>query len=501
MKSSIQKNVLFNYFGQFYITFIGILILPMFLNYLGSEPFGLIAFFALLQSWLKLLDLGMSPTLAREVAYLRMHSNLSMQLRSVVRSLEVVFIVIAIAILLITFLFRNLISARWLHSNYLDLQTISICVGIVSIIISVRWIGSFYRSGINAYEQQVWMNIFDIIFATLKSPLALLVVIITDGNIIYYFSYQLFIVIVEQSIIALKFYTLLPRLKYKYKLFSIVELKRIAPFALSVAYTSGIWIFTTQLDKLILSKTLTLSEFGYFTLVATVASGLAVLSSPISKAVLPRMTALLSKDQELEMLTVYKLATRLVSCIIAPITIILSYYAEEVIIIWTGNFEAASWIAPIMPLYIIGNGLIAILAFQYYLQYAHGKLDYHVKYNTFYALITIPAVVFATISYGPKGAGYVWLISQLMTLLIWVPFIHRKFSPGMHLYWLIYDVLLPISTAILLTFIFVLVLPDYFPDSRVMAIIFFIAITCFSISFCIFLNFFSYIRKYIHARL
>ena len=97
------------------------------------------------------------------------------------------------------------------------------------------------------------------------------------------------------------------------------------PFAIGIAYTSGIWVFTTQLDKLMLSKLFTLSEFGYFSLVATVASGLAVLSGPISKAVLPRMTALLSQGKEVEMLNLYKLATRLVVCIITPITLILSF--------------------------------------------------------------------------------------------------------------------------------------------------------------------------------
>ncbi len=83
MQSNIQKNVLYNYIGHFYITFVGILILPLFLTYLGSEAFGLIAFFALLQSWLQLLDLGMSPTLGREVSRLRVLENSNVQLRKV----------------------------------------------------------------------------------------------------------------------------------------------------------------------------------------------------------------------------------------------------------------------------------------------------------------------------------------------------------------------------------------------------------------------------------
>ncbi|MFP3441368.1 hypothetical protein R0K18_26935, partial [Pantoea sp. SIMBA_133] len=73
------------------------------------------------------------------------------------------------------------------------------------------------------------------------------------------------------------------------------ELQRIAPFAISIAYTAAIWVLLTQLDKLVLSKTLTLSEYGYFTLVATICSGVMMFSGPISKAILPRMTALSSE--------------------------------------------------------------------------------------------------------------------------------------------------------------------------------------------------------------
>lgn len=500
MQSSIQKNVLFNYVGHFYITFVGILILPLFLDILGSEAFGLIAFFALLQSWLQLLDLGMSPTLGREVSRLRVHEDSKLQLRSVVRSLEVVFLSIATIVFLVVFLSKDLIGEKWLESNSLDAKTISLCIGIVSIVIAVRWVGALYRSGINAYEQQVWMNIFDIVFVSLKSPVALLIVFISGGNIIYYFLYQLLIVLIEQLCIALKFYSLLPSLSSKNKLFSLQELKRIMPFALGIAYTSGIWVFTTQLDKLILSKILTLSEFGYFSLVVTVASGLAVLSGPISKAVLPRMTVLLSQSKEIEMLKLYRLATRLVVCIIAPITLILSFYAEKVIVVWTGNYTAAEWIAPIMPLYIVGNGLMAILAFQYYLQYAYGKLSYHVKYNTFYAVFTIPIMIYAVLNYGAKGAGYVWLGSQLITILIWVPFIHHIFSPGLHLKWLIYDVLLPIVSALVFMSAFFLVFSDYFPSSRAMGVLFFILLALVSIIFCLSLNFSTYIRRFIYAR-
>lgn len=499
MQIELRRNILFNYIGHFYITFVGILILPLFLKYLGAEAFGLIAFFALLQSWLQLLDVGMTPTMGREVARLRVHENLKVQLRSVVRSLETIFISIGVLIFIIVFLARDFIAEKWLNAVIINSNEVALCIGVVAFVISIRWIGSLYRSGINAYEQQVWMNIFDIIFISLKSPIALLIVVTLDKGIVFYFIYQAIIVFIEQLLIMLKFSTLLPSISPNIKLFSFSEIKRIMPFALGIAYTSGIWIFTTQLDKLMLSKILNLSEFGYFTLIATVASGLAVLSGPISKAVLPRMTALLSQGKEHEMLHLYRRATRIIVCIISPMTIILSLYAKEVVLVWTDNQNATEWIAPILPFYIIGNGLLAILAFQYYLQYAHGQLKYHVRYNTFYAILVIPLIIISVLKYGAIGAGYVWLFSQLMTILLWVPFIHYVFSPGLHWKWLVFDVVVPILSAICYIYTFYIFFYESFPDSQVLGVFYFIILAITSILFCLVINFPFYFKRFICA--
>lgn len=497
--SSIKKNVLFNYLGQFYIAFVGILILPLFLKHMGAEAYGLIGFFTLLQGWLQLLDLGMSPTMGREVARLKGQPQSAYQLRSVVRSLEFIFVTIATIIFSIIFFSRSWISHEWLTVNELDIGNVTTCIGIVAIIICLRWIASLYRSGINAYEQQVWMNVVDIVLATLRSPIALVIVIFSKGNILYYFSYQLFIVLIELLVIASRFYGLLPKINQRLSLVNIEELKRIAPFALGIAYTGGIWVITTQLDKLLLSKVLSLAEYGYFSLIATISAGLSILSGPISKAVLPRMTALLSQGKEAEMLTLYRKASRLVVCLIAPVTIVLMLFAKEVVYAWTGNMSAAEWTAPILPLYIAGNGLLAILAFQYYLQYAHGKLKLHVAYNTAYILITVPLIFYAVFNYGAIGTGYVWLGCQICTLFIWMPYVHRIFAPGLHWKWFINDFIFPVLFGLIVVGMLIFLSKDIVSMSRFYTSIFLIAVLAISVFLNFLFIFFSSIKGRIHV--
>ena len=57
---------------------------------------------------------------------------------------------------------------------------------------------------------------------------------------------------------------------------SSLTIQVITPFALRIAYSLPIWVVITQIDKLILSGVLPLTEFGYFSIVALIA-GLIIL--------------------------------------------------------------------------------------------------------------------------------------------------------------------------------------------------------------------------------
>lgn len=98
-----------------------------------------------------------------------------------------------------------------------------------------------------------------------------------------YFEYQLVIGIIELLVIHQK---VVPKTDSIYKI--------IMPFALAIAYTSGLWIVLTNIDKLLL---LPLKEYGYFSLIAVVISGITALAGPIGMAVQPRLTSLLAQNK------------------------------------------------------------------------------------------------------------------------------------------------------------------------------------------------------------
>jgi O-antigen/teichoic acid export membrane protein len=448
---SLKRNTTANFIGLFYTTIIGIVVLPLYLQYLGAEAFGLVGFFTVLQAWMQLLDMGMSPMLSRQAARARGKDIDFLELKKLLRSLELIVFILALIVVIGISLGSSWIANNWLHVSSLPLPKVTICIMLMAAMIGLRFFVTLYTSGIRGMENQVRLNIVNIIMVTLKFVGALLLLRFVTQNFVYFFVYQLVIGIIELIVVATMFYYCIPSAEKVGIRFFSNSLKPMLPFAGGIAYTAGIWVLLTQLDKLILSNVLPLSEYGYFALVAVIATGIIQISSPISQAILPRMTYLLSQGKEQDMLALYRKSTQIMAVIMLPLTGMIALFSTEILFAWTGDRKAAEWAGPVLFWFALGNGILAISAFQFYLQFAYGKLRMHVLYNSISASIQLPVIIYVAFTYGALGVALAWFTLRLISFIIWPPIVHNKFAPGIHWPWLIKDVF-PVlfSTATLL---------------------------------------------------
>lgn len=446
-KPSLSLNILANVSGQFYAIFIGIVIFPSYLNYLGPESFGLIGFFTMISTWLMMLDVGLSQTISKESARLRnTHEELN-EFKLVLRSVESIFFVISLTIAVLIGLYSKKIAENWLQVESLSYVDVSYCVALMGLMFACKWLVGLYKGALNGFEQQLWVNGFWIIINSFKFIGGFYLVKYYSTDIVIYFTYQFFIFLCELFIINRKVYRELPIDKV-FKKPSILTIQRIAPFALAIAFTSGLWILVTQVDKLLLSNILSLKEYGFFSLVVILSGGLMMLSAPIGTAIRPRLILLISQGKDDQMLSLYRKATQFVGVIGFSITGVVSVYSSELIFIWTGNQEAANWGGPILFWYSLGNGVLLILAFQYYLQFAYGNLKYHVRGNLYFGFFQVICMALSAYNYGAIGSAITWFVLQLFFVSFWPAFIHSKFAPGLHLQWITTDVIKPLMSTI-----------------------------------------------------
>tara|TARA_R110001606_G_scaffold195473_2_gene343123 strand:+ start:5572 stop:6987 length:1416 start_codon:yes stop_codon:yes gene_type:complete len=410
---------------------------------MGAEAYGLIGFFSMLQAWFNLLDIGLTPTISRETARFRGGVNTALFYRQLYRSLSVIFFITAFLGALILFFLSELIANSWIDFEYLALDKVLFSLQVMSICIAFRWMCGLYRGVITGFEKLILLSGFNIAIATLRFLGVFLSMYLYGFTPDIFFIHQLvvaalelfFLWIIADGLVPKK-KQLLTRIGWSFKPVCLT-----IKFALSIAVTSSLWVFVTQTDKLILSGILTMAEYGYFTLAVLLASSIMIVSGPISNALLPRMAMLHARKQSKDLLSIYRKATRFVCLLAGTLSLMLFFFSNEILYIWTGDLALVAKVSPILSLYAAGNGFLVISAFPYYLQYANGNLRYHLAGSILLVSVLIPSLIVATKMYGSTGAGYTWLFVNILYFLIWVAIVHMKLSPGLHFKWLSYDVI------------------------------------------------------------
>lgn len=449
---SLKHNILANYASQIYVTLIGIVMVPLYVKYMGAEAYGLVGFFAMLQAWFQLLDMGLTPTMARETARFNGGASDALSLRRLLRALEGIFIGIAVLGCAAMVAGSGAIASSWLKVQQLPLAEVQHAILLMAVIVALRWVCGLYRGAINGFERLVWLSGFNIAVATARFVLVIPLFMYVGTSPTEFFSYQLVVAMIELMVLVTKTYRLLPKANAGQRTpWQWAPLRGLLKFSLTIAFTSSVWVLVTQTDKLLLSKLLPLADYAYFTLAVLVASGVMVISGPISAALLPRLTKLAAEGDEAGLIRLYRNATQLVGVIAIPAALVLAFFAEQVLWAWTGDAAIARSAAPVLTLYALGNGILALGAFPYYLQFAKGDLTLHLIGNALFVLLLIPALVWATWQYGVIGAGYAWLGANSVYFLIWVPKVHRRFVKGLHTQWLLRDIGMTVCLAVAAT--------------------------------------------------
>ena len=435
---SLKANLAANYASQIYTAFVGIVMMPLYLSTMGSEAYGLVGFFAMLQAWFNLLDLGLTPTIAREAARYQAQALSALDYRRVYRALSTIFPAVAVAGGVILFLAAGALAEGWLKLERLSRGEVLLALQTMAIAVALRWLGGLYRGVISGAERLVWLSGFNALVATLRFVAVFVSMAIWGYEPAVFFYHQLVVAGLELAGLWVRSRPLLPSRQALADTigWSLAPVRPLVGFALGIALTSGVWVLVTQVDKLLLSGILTLADFGYFSLAVLVAGGITLLTGPICSSIMPRMARLHAEQQPAAVRQVYVQATELVAIVVGTAATTLAWCAAPIMFAWTGSTEIAARTADLLRLYAIGNGLLAFSAFPFYLQYARGTLRHHIIGSCALGALLIPSVLFAASSFGAVGAGAAWLAVNALYLLAWVPYAHSRLEPGLHMRWL-----------------------------------------------------------------
>lgn len=438
---SVGPSIIANYASQLYTSALGILLVPLYVRYMGVEAYGLVGFYAMLQGWFLILDMGVTSTLSRQAARFNAGAVGTLDLRRLIRSFEGIFLAIALCGALALAGSASILANHWLHIQSLDAEEVKHAIELMAIIVALRWICGLYRGMITGLEHIVWLSGFNAVVATMRFLLVVPYLIYVGASPTHFFAYQLVVACFESLVLVTKTYRLLPAMEVPtFVRWEMRPLKGVAGFMLSVALTNAVWVFVMQADKLLLSGMIPLADYALYTMAVLVAGGVTLLSAPVTSAVLPRITRLHAEGDEAGLCRLYRMATQIVGVIVIPVVLVLALFPVQVITAWTGQPDLAARAAPVLTLYAIGNGILAFAGLPYLVQVARGNLTLHLIGNLIFVLLFVPLLFFAVRRFGMVGAGWAWILANFVPFIAWLPFVHHRFLRGIHLRWLAQDI-------------------------------------------------------------
>lgn len=435
-----MKHLLISsYLSQAYVSLIGILLMPAYLHYMGIEAVGLIGFFLMLQAWLQLLDAGLSQTLSRDMSLYQAGSLEAGVVWQRLRGLEFLLGLVSLLAAVLLVLASGLIASDWLALSEIPADAAARSVAAMAVAAALRLVAGLYRASLIGLGRQIPVNRITVVFATLKFAGVLPILVYWSAAPTVFFTYQALVGGLELAVFARMIYRTLPGNPAPAAP-RLGALKAMLPMAGGMAASAAMWSLVTQLDKLILSKLLPLTAYGYFTLAALVASGVLMLIPPLNQVLQPRMTMLLSQSRRGELRALYEQATQVVTAVFLALGGVLALFAEPFLRAWTGDEIASASAAPVLFWYGLANATIGLLLLPFLLQFAHGYLRLHVVGNLIMLAVLVPLMVIGAVRYGGPGAGAALLVVNLLFLILWVPRVHGKLMPDMVWRWPLVDI-------------------------------------------------------------
>lgn len=445
--SIIKKNITANIAGSVWQAFLSLAFIPLYIKFMGIESWGLIGIFYTLQAIVGLLDMGIGSALNREMARLSILPTKKQEMRNLARTLEVIYWSVAVVIGITIVIIAPIISNNWIQPGHLSTKTIEQSFLLMGLMMAFQMPIGFYSGGLMGLQKHVLINKINISTGTLRSIIIILVLWLVSPTILAFFLCQIVFSLINVLLLSLFFWQNLPQIMEK-AVFEIHLFKGIWKFAAGMTGISILTTVLTQLDKIILSKTLKLEMFGYYTLASVIAINLGRLYTPVFFSIYPKMTQLVSNKEHDELKKLYHNSCQFISVLILPIATVIALFSYEILLLWTRNPVTSEKTHLILSVLICGSALNSLMNMPYALQLSFGWTNLSIFKNLIAIILYIPLLFCVTSRYHGMGAACLWFLLNISYIIFEIPVMHRELLKNEKWIWYLQDVFIPLIACI-----------------------------------------------------
>lgn len=403
---SLKKNIFANYVGTALVVLAPLLALPYYLNELGPTVWGLVSFIATFQVILSLIDAGISQILLTEFAKTKnaLH-NTQYKLGMLLFGFEKVYWCFAITVGFLVFIFSSQIADNWLKVDKDFHDQAQLAVIGAGAIFAFQFPGSIYRSFLLGTQNQILLNVI-LSVSSFSRHAGGVFIVLNWPSLKAYLLWHGGVFFVETIVRAFYAWNSL-NVKRSFMNSDAQLMKRMLRPIMNTSGAVLLGVLAIQIDKIVLTKMVTVDKFGYYAIASMIAMGIIQLLYPVVNALIPY--AVKYKDDAYGLRSFNLKYAAVVLVAILFFSLVFIFFGLTFLNLWLNNELAAHQIYLLLNWLLIGSALNALYTIGYINWLIKGQTFKIFKVNLITLIVTIGLTPVLVINYGLFGACFGWI--------------------------------------------------------------------------------------------
>lgn len=399
--------------------------IPIYIRLMGIDEWGVAAACVSLQLIANFVDAGFSQIVPRWVAK---ESSNYLVLRRYVKTFVYIYFCLGLSLFFILQASASYLAQQWFQVGVDRAEALELAIRIVSFQIFFQFINNVNLGYWYGLQRQVIANVRTCFFGTLKHFLA--IGILWSLSTPHAWVYTLIFAVVA----FFEFFSNALILR-RDMLFAVPhDASKIIPvkiFFKEVSLLSGgifFGLLASHLDRIVLSRTLKIEDFGVYTVVIALALAVLQLQAPFTRSFFPLFVHDIQAAGWVSKANFNRLILGTVAVATAP-ALIASLLASDILQLWLHDLHIVKLAAPVLRLLFIAIALNTLYNCVYQVIVAAGKSHLILKFN----VISLGVSALVAASFGAQMGlllgGVIWIAAtstQLILGMTWF-FLQKKY--------------------------------------------------------------------------
>lgn len=388
-------------------------VLPWIVDILGIENYGWIGIYTTISTALYVFDFGLTGLITREVAK---NDDLN-KIQKIIGTQECVYLFIGCIIFGIIYFTSPWLSLRWLSASSMSADHKIDLLRIIGVALLFQWPHSFYTGALYGLDQQTKSNFSQLFLSILKHIGGLIILYFISPTIEAFFYWQIIISVIT-LIVQKLFIAKYAKIWNPFRHFSYEYWTQIKSLAIGISIISLFVFIYSDVTNFLLSKWLTLSEFGYYSILFNIAMGMIMYSSTLKNALFPSISKAVASTDKEKIAQIYIAANKLITYTIIPLSVFFILWGDDLFEIWFRNQIIVANLSPSVGWMTLGSLSNSMIVMPWAFLIAASNTRPLLYLNGCIAICSIPILYYLIEVYGLKGGSIYWFVINIIPMII-----------------------------------------------------------------------------------